>query len=928
MSILSAIYTIAITPIELLLEVIFTVANRVIGNTGLSIILLSLAVNFLVLPLYIRADELQNEEREIQKKMAFHIKNIKKTFKGNEQFLMLQEYYRINNYKPVYALTSTTSLLLQIPFFIAAYNLLSHMQSLQGMSFWFIKDLGKADATFMIGSFTVNILPILMTLINIVSGIIYTKGHPVKEKIQLYGLALIFLVLLYNSPAGLVFYWLLNNVFSLLKNIFYKLKDPKKTLSILFAIAGIAVNIYSFSRTEFGMRQKSLLCFFGCLMVLPFLAGLSKKERKARPKDYIVFICGGLFLTFVMGLLIPSAVISNSPSEFYDSFHLSNPAYYILNTWLIALGTFVVWGSIFYFFMSDKVKAFFSDGIWILCGTGIVNYMLFGKNLGILSSNLRYDDAPVFTKKEYIVNTLVVLGLALALHFFYVKLHKIVRGILIAGCVAVIPLFFTNFDEIWTTYQYDTDYFTRYVSGKTPSFQLSTEGQNVIVLMLDRAVGPQVPYIMQEKPELAEKFDGFTYYQNTVSFGGHTNIAAPALFGGYEYTPKEMNKRDTELLEDKHNESLRVMPVLFGENGYDVTICDPPYAGYAWNPDLSIYDDHPEFNCYNTDGYFDYFNGSEESKELMSQVDEVRNRNFFFYSLTKIAPLVAHHTIYDSGAYNDSDYSGKGEMTIASIQNHDGISKSTGYDPDFLNSFAVLTHLKDMTQIVDGDKDTFLMMANDTTHQQCLLQKPDYLPALVVDNTEYDVDLNNQPQFRYEGRKMRIRTYTQVSHYHINMATFLQLGEYFDYLREMGVYDNTRIILVSDHGYNCGSFGLSCHAFKMDGDSSASFDEDVELYMPLLMVKDFNATGFTVNKDFMTNADTPTLATAGIIEDPTNPFTGKPINSDAKEGPQSVLATEHWSIYVNNEEKFMEDSWFTVSEDAYKLKNWKYVGEG
>ena len=226
MSFLSAIYTIAITPIELLLEVIFTLANKVIGNTGLSIIFLSLAVNFLVLPLYIRADELQNEEREIQKKMAFHIKNIKKTFKGNEQFLMLQEYYRINNYKPIYALKSTTSLLLQIPFFIAAYNLLSHMQSLQGMSFWFIKDLGKEDAAFMIGSFAVNILPILMTVINIVSGIIYTKGHPVKEKIQIYGLALIFLVLLYHSPAGLVFYWLLNNVFSLLKNIFYKLKEP------------------------------------------------------------------------------------------------------------------------------------------------------------------------------------------------------------------------------------------------------------------------------------------------------------------------------------------------------------------------------------------------------------------------------------------------------------------------------------------------------------------------------------------------------------------------------------------------------------------------------------------------------------------------------------------------------------------------------
>ncbi|MBQ3669657.1 MAG: hypothetical protein II920_10590, partial [Clostridia bacterium] len=39
----------------------------------------------------------------------------------------------------------------------------------------------------------------------------YTKGHPLKEKIQVYGLAAVFLVLLYRSPSGLVLYWLLNN---------------------------------------------------------------------------------------------------------------------------------------------------------------------------------------------------------------------------------------------------------------------------------------------------------------------------------------------------------------------------------------------------------------------------------------------------------------------------------------------------------------------------------------------------------------------------------------------------------------------------------------------------------------------------------------------------------------------------------------------
>ena len=250
MGILTFLYSLIISPLELLFENIFVLANRIIGNEGLSIIFLSLAVNFLVLPLYRRADELQTEEREIQIKMAPVIKHIKSTFKGDERFFMLQEYYRINKYKPVYALKSSVSLLLQIPFFIAAYNLLSGMQCLHGMQFGFISDLGKEDAMFHIGSFPVNILPILMTLINIVSGIIYTKGHPLKAKIQVYGLAAVFLVLLYHSPSGLVFYWLLNNVFSLVKNVFYKLKDPKKALFIVLAAVGVVLGIFMHTCTD------------------------------------------------------------------------------------------------------------------------------------------------------------------------------------------------------------------------------------------------------------------------------------------------------------------------------------------------------------------------------------------------------------------------------------------------------------------------------------------------------------------------------------------------------------------------------------------------------------------------------------------------------------------------------------------------------
>lgn len=87
-------------PLQLLFEVIYVNANRVIGNPGLSIIVLSLVMNFLVLPLYMRADALQEEERDMEARLHRGVTHIKKTFRGDEKMMILQTYYRQNHYKP------------------------------------------------------------------------------------------------------------------------------------------------------------------------------------------------------------------------------------------------------------------------------------------------------------------------------------------------------------------------------------------------------------------------------------------------------------------------------------------------------------------------------------------------------------------------------------------------------------------------------------------------------------------------------------------------------------------------------------------------------------------------------------------------------------------------------------------------------------
>jgi arylsulfatase A-like enzyme len=158
-----------------------------------------------------------------------------------------------------------------------------------------------------------------------------------------------------------------------------------------------------------------------------------------------------------------------------------------------------------------------------------------------------------------------------------------------------------------------------------------------------------------------------------------------------------------------------------------------------------------------------------------------------------------------------------------------------------------------------------------------------------------------------------------MGEYHVAMATMLRLADWFDYMRENGVYDNTKIILVADHGYNLGQLP------NMIMDMGNGETEDCTFYYPLLMVKDYGATGFEISEEFMTNADVPTLATDGAIENPVNPFTGKPINNAEKYAhDQLVIVSRQWSSDVNNGDTYIADKWASVHTDIRNPENWSF----
>ncbi len=918
MSFISILETLFIGPLKLIFEIIFRIANSITGHPGLAIISLSLVMNILVLPLYRRADAMQEEARIIDMKLSKGVAHIKKTFSGDERMMILQTYYRQNNYKPTDALNGSVSLLLEIPFFMAAYQFLSHLDILDGVSFGPIKDLGAPDGLIVIGGIAINLLPILMTLVNVISSAIYLKGFPLKTKIQLYGMALFFLVFLYTSPACLVFYWTLNNVFSLVKTIFYKIKNPQLVLKILTSIVGVALAAYGgFIYQSDSIKRKAFIIFIGVILQLPWiisaLSKLSKKEKvqKEYAPNRKLFVLGGIFLTVLVGVLIPSTFIAASPQEYVDISYFHNPMWYIVSSTAMAAGFFLVWFGVFYWLADKKWKVMFDRLIWILCGVMFVNYMFFGTDLGIISYVLKYENGVFFEIAEQLINVGVILAISAVMLFIVIKFKRIVASVLIIASLALAGMSAVN---VVTINNSVSKIAQSEEALAMPSFNLSKNGKNVVVIMLDRAMSSFVPYLFNEQPELEEKFDGFVAYTNTISFGAYTNFGTPALLGGYEYTPVEMNKRDTELLKDKHNEALKVMPVLFNNNGFDVTVCDPVYANYQWIPDLSIFDEYPSIKKYISAGKFGDIN---QKKTVVAN----NHRNFFCFGLMKTMPLFIQPTVYNDGMYNQ--VSSSAETVVYSSQSMQSVSVATGLSSYFMEPYNVLKSMSYMTEITDSQNGGFLFLSNDLTHNPMILSEPDYTPSLNVDNTEFDAA--NTDRFTVNGETINIENTTQMSHYHTNMAALKTLGEWFDYLRENGVYDNTRIIIVADHGRD---LAISDKLIMHDGSDKYNGRMglmDMEFYHPMLMVKDFGSTGFSISNEFMTNADVPTLAVQGVIENPLNPFTGKLItNTEKTAHEQFVLMSYDWKIESNNGYTFSSGYWASVKNNMWEKSNWTF----
>lgn len=866
------IYNLIVKPIELVVELVFVLLYRFLGNPGLAIIGVSLIVNIVVLPIYKRADAAQEEEQKKQEKMAPYLAMIRKAFTKDERYMMTTAYYKEVDYRPVYAFRGVLPILLQIPFFVAAYHFLSHLQILEGASFGILKDLSQPDGLFVSGwteingstvaDFRVNLLPILMTLINIISGAIYLRGFPLKNKIQTYGLALIFLVLLYNSPSGLVFYWTLNNLFSLGKNIVMKLLDHKDHEKKRKEVAG--------------------------------------KEKKYPLSEIIpVQLC----LTLLLGTVISSELVVSSPGEYVMVRDYHHPIHYVFGTLCISAGFFLVWLTVFYLLGDQRFRRIMSLILQAGVFAAMTSYFFFAKNQGTISPDFLYANGRLyFSTTEKILNLLVILIVLMIVVTIWLKKRRWLHSLIYIVTASMFVISVKNCLQIYQAIKEMDFAIEEQRDVNEPIFRLSTSGTNVMVICLDGAMGLYIPYIMHERPDLKERLDGFVFYPNTVSFGIFTAEGSQGVWGGYEYVPSISDLDTTKTQERKRYEADTMMARLFAEEGYEVTACDIPFAGYQTVSDPTAFDGIEGVTAMNTMGYY---------TEGLENYETNRQRAFFLYSIMKCMPVIGQSTIYDAGRY----YSSEGLLKMSGGQNH------------YFEAVAVLNHLSTLTRITDEQVKTLLLLNNDTAHEPIRLRVP-----------EYDRDVNvlellpeDNIQYRYDDEGNRITLDNDRCFYHSNMAAYLLLADYFDYLKESGVYDNTRIIIVADHGKYTDEFPELTFPdpYGLCGEEDTDNHNNITQLQPVLMVKDINAHGeLATDYTFMTNADTPTLATSGIIGHPINPYTGKEINSNEKYAHDQVISFPG-NIALPDPDQVQYGgsrvTWVTVHDNIFDMNNWGWI---
>jgi YidC/Oxa1 family membrane protein insertase len=215
---------------KLLLAFMYLI-HSVVPSWGWSIVIMTICIKLLFWPLTAKASRSQKRMASIQGPMA----ELKEKHKDNPQ-KMQQETLKLFKEHQVNPVAGCLPMLIQMPIFLGLFYMLRTASELRFESFLWVSDLSLPDTQFMVGGFPINILPMIMgvTMFLQMSMMpVSPTADPMQQKIFKF-LPFIFLVFLYNFSSGLVLYWTVQNILTIIqqKIINSRPDEPLKPVAV------------------------------------------------------------------------------------------------------------------------------------------------------------------------------------------------------------------------------------------------------------------------------------------------------------------------------------------------------------------------------------------------------------------------------------------------------------------------------------------------------------------------------------------------------------------------------------------------------------------------------------------------------------------------------------------------------------------------
>jgi YidC/Oxa1 family membrane protein insertase len=198
------------------------------GNWGWAIVAVTVLINVALVPLKLSS-------MKSMKKMALlqpQIQAINDKYKGvglkdpraNDKNNEIMELYKKNGVNPA---GGCVPLLLQFPFFIGFYKVLSVATELRGADWLWVTDLSRPE------TIPLRMLPLLMlgSQIYLQKMTPSTGGDPAQQRMMMFMMPVMMAFLFWNASSGLVLYWLTGNVVGIVQQLFFNQLTPSTGVS-------------------------------------------------------------------------------------------------------------------------------------------------------------------------------------------------------------------------------------------------------------------------------------------------------------------------------------------------------------------------------------------------------------------------------------------------------------------------------------------------------------------------------------------------------------------------------------------------------------------------------------------------------------------------------------------------------------------------